>query len=130
MAKNSKQHIDINMDKVIGKTLNKIGLLWRNQARVNMDTISRGVKRGNHIASKRGDSPNNETGELRKTLRYQRYRNILRVGGGNAKINYLKYLEGEGLNRPNVIKSIRQNKTEIESVLGKSILDNVRVRRA
>ena len=67
--------IQFDFDSLARQALKEIGDILVKQGRENMDKISYGrvyiIGGKPHIASKPGDSPNNMTGELRKTIRYE-----------------------------------------------------------
>ncbi len=108
--------IAFDFDKLAKETLEVIGNTVSKQAKENMDKVSHGrayVIGGKvHIASKKGDSPNNMTGAYRDTIRFEVNGKTMKFGAGNATVDYVKYLEG-GLDRPNIVKSIVQNTEEI-----------------
>lgn len=104
------------------KALNKIGDVLVEQAQDNMEKVSVGrvyiVGGKAHIASKAGDTANNMSGALSKTIRFEIQGKVLEFGAGNGVIDYAKYLENpNGLNRPNYTKSILQNKSKIDKVV-------------
>lgn len=108
--------IDFDFDKLAKETLEVIGNTVSKQAKENMDKVSYGrtyiIGGKVHIASKKGDSPNNMTGAYRDTIRFEVNGKTMKFGAGNSKVNYVKYLEG-GLDRPNIVKSIVQNTDKI-----------------
>lgn len=125
--------IKLDINKLIFFTLNEIGGILQAQAIKNLDKISYGrvyiIGGKKHIASKAGDSPNNMTGALRKTVRYEIKGNVLEFGAGNRKVNYAKYLElgtGKMDARPNVHKSILQNKHKIELAIKAQIKEMIK----
>lgn len=112
--------IDFDFNKLAKDALSEIGSILVEQAKDNMQEVSFGksyVIGGRvHIASKAGDTANNQSGALSKTIRYEVKNKELEFGAGNAEIDYAKYLE-EGTSkmkvRPNYTKSIIQNEKKI-----------------
>lgn len=106
------------------KVLNKIGDVLVEQAQDNMEKVSVGrvyiVGGKAHIASKAGDTANNMSGALSKTIRFEIQGKVLEFGAGNSAIKYAKYLEmgtSRMDKRPNYTKSILQNKSKIDKVV-------------
>jgi HK97 gp10 family phage protein len=124
--------------KSFSKTvLSEIGDILVDEAKENMNEISNGrvyVIGGKiHIASKAGDSPNNLSGELNSTIRYEVDENILEFGAGNEKVNYAKYLEKGTKNmdaRPNYTKTILENKASIDKVVLRAVKENIKFKKA
>lgn len=124
--------IHLDFDKLANKSLKVIGDTLIRQAKLNMKKVSYGrvyrVGGRIHIASRAGDTANNMSGTLSRTIRYEKQGYILEFGAGNEKVNYAKYLENGTRKmgaRPNYTKSILQNEkkinAEIEKILKKSI---------
>lgn len=124
--------IHLDFDKLANKSLTVIGDTLVRQAKLNMKKVSYGrvymVGGRIHIASRAGDTANNMSGTLSRTIRYEKQGYILEFGAGNEKVNYAKYLENGTRKmgaRPNYTKSILQNEkkinAEIEKILKKSI---------
>ncbi|MDY0193574.1 MAG: hypothetical protein RBR93_08605 [Aliarcobacter butzleri] len=124
--------------KSFSKTvLSEIGDILVDEAKENMNEISNGrvyVIGGKiHIASKAGDSPNNLSGELNNTIRYEVDENILEFGAGNEKVNYAKYLEKGTKSmdaRPNYTKTILENKASIDKVVLRAVKENIKFKKA
>lgn len=116
------------------KALNSIGDVLVEQAQDNMEKVSIGrvyiVGGKAHIASKKGDTANNLSGALSKTIRFEVDGKILEFGAGDGKVNYAKYLENpNGLNRPNYTKSILQNKSKIDKIVQVEFMKAMRFSR-
>ena len=122
--------IKFDFDNLAQKALTDIGDTLVKQGRANMDKISHGrvyiIGGKPHVASKVGDSPNNMTGDLRKTIRYEVKGRTLEYGSGNGTVNYAKYLEGN-MNRPNITRAIVQSETEIRTRVEKLFLEGLKV---
>lgn len=122
-----------DFDKFSKSVLSEIGDVLVEQSKENMDEISNGrvyvIGGKTHIASKAGDSPNNLSGELKNTIRYDISGNILEFGAGNETINYAKYLE-KGTQRikvrPNYTKTIIQKSPKISEIIAKALKENIR----
>lgn len=122
-----------DFDKFSKSVLSEIGDVLVEQSKENMDEISNGrvyvIGGKNHIASKAGDSPNNLSGELKNTIRYNIDGNILEFGAGNETVNYAKYLE-KGTQRikvrPNYTKTIIQKSPKISEIIAKALKENIR----
>ena len=128
MAKGNK--IGFDFDLLARGALEAIGDIAVKQAKDNMDTVSHGrvyvVGGRSHIASKEGDSPNNMSGDLNKTIRYEVRGHEMEFGAGDSRVDYAKYLEGH-LNRPNITKSIVDNQDAIERIVGDLFVKSMRV---
>lgn len=123
----------IDMEQFTKEALSAIGGVLVDQAKTNMRNVSAGrvyiIGGKAHVASKAGDSPNNLSGELSKSIRFEIEGNILEFGAGDERINYAKYLEvgtSKMDSRPNYTKSILQNKTKIDLMIAKSLSRNMR----
>ena len=122
-----------DFDKFSKSVLSEIGDILVEQSKENMDEISNGrvyvIGGKTHIASKAGDSPNNLSGELKNTIRYDIDGNILEFGAGNETVNYAKYLE-KGTQRikvrPNYTKTIIQKSPKISEIIAKALKENIR----
>lgn len=122
-----------DFDKFSKSVLSEIGDVLVEQSKENMDEISNGrvyvIGGKTHIASKAGDSPNNLSGELKNTIRYDINGNILEFGAGNETVNYAKYLE-KGTQRikvrPNYTKTIIQKSPKISEIIAKALKENIR----
>lgn len=128
MAKGKKIHIDF--DQLARGALEAIGDVSVEQAKGNMNKVSYGrvymVGGRAHIASKEGDSPNNMSGALNETIRYEIHGREMEFGAGNGTVDYAKYLEGY-LNRPNITKSIIERQTDIERIVGDLFVKSMRM---
>ena len=125
--------IDARFEKIFKRSFNKIGSSLVASAQKNMDRISYGrrYKIGGrvHVASKKGDSANNLSGDLRETIRYEIKNGVMEFGAGDTKVDYAKYLEYKKiLDRPNFKKSIRQNKGLIKKEIENQIKRGVVIR--
>ena len=122
--------IQFDFESLARQALADIGDTLVKQGRANMDKISYGrvyiIGGKPHIASKPGDSPNNMTGDLRKTIRYEIRGRILEYGSGNVAVNYAKYLE-RNMNRPNITKSIVQSQQDIETRVNQFFVDSIKI---
>lgn len=118
--------ITTDMKKEIGERL--VDVLKKNMNKISYGRIYK-IKGKIHIASKKGDPPNNLTGALNKSLRYKLHGNdTIEIGGGyEDKVKYLKYLEADRLQRFNVRTLIEKEKRFIERVLNKSVINYFRV---
>lgn len=120
--------IEFDFDALAQKALSDMGGVLVGQGKANMDRLSHGriyVIGGKvHIASKVGDSPNNMTGDLRGTIRYEVKGRTLEYGSGNGAVNYAKYLEKD---RPNITKAIVQSELDISARVSKLFIDSLRV---
>ncbi len=125
--------IEFDFENFSKTVLKEIGNVLVEQAKENMNEVSNGrvyiIGGKTHIASKAGDSPNNLSGELNKTIRYEVDANTLEFGAGNENINYAKYLE-KGTQkmdaRPNYTKTILEKKSSIDRVVMKAVKNNIR----
>jgi HK97 gp10 family phage protein len=115
------------------KALNKIGDVLVEQAQGNMEKVSVGrvyiVGGKAHIASKAGDTANNMSGALSKTIRFEIQGKVLEFGAGDSAIKYAKYLEmgtSRMDKRPNYTKSILQNKSKIDKVVQDELMKAIR----
>lgn len=125
--------IEFDFENFSKTVLKEIGDVLVEQAKENMNEVSNGrvyiIGGKTHIASKAGDSPNNLSGELNKTIRYEVDANTLEFGAGNKNINYAKYLE-KGTQkmdaRPNYTKTILEKKSSIDRVVMKAVKNNIR----
>jgi hypothetical protein len=72
------------------------------------------------IASKRGDTANNQTYALTKSLRYEINGNTLAFGGGNEEVDYASDLELIK-NRPNFVKSFHQKEDAIKTIFNQEL---------
>lgn len=123
-----------DFDKFAKVALKEVGNVLVKQGKENMDEVSFGrvyvVGGKTHIASKAGDTANNLSGDLKKSIRFKIQGNILEYGAGNTKVNYAKYLE-KGTKRmavrPNYTKSILQNKSKIDKVIKGALLNSLKV---
>lgn len=128
--------IEFDFESFAKSVLSEVGDILVKQSKENMDEISNGrvyiIGGKIHIASKAGDSPNNLSGELKKSIRYEVDANILEFGAGNEKINYAKYLE-KGTQkmdaRPNYTKTILDKKSSIDRVVMKAVKENIRFKK-
>jgi hypothetical protein len=125
--------IEFDFENFSKTVLAEIGDVLVEQAKENMNEVSNGrvyiIGGKTHIASKAGDSPNNLSGELNKTIRYEVDANTLEFGAGNENINYAKHLE-KGTQkmdaRPNYTKTILEKKSSIDRVVMKAVKNNIR----
>ena len=125
--------IDFNFDKFAKEALTAVGDFLVSKAQGNMDKVSFGrvyiVNGRKHIASRAGDAPNNMTGALRRTVRYEIHGDVLEFGAGNSRVNYAKFLE-RGTSRmgkrPNYTKTILDNKKEIGEKIEDALVNNIR----
>lgn len=125
--------LKFDFKKFANEALSEIGDVLVSEAQGNMDEVSSGrlylVGGKVHVASRAGDSPNNMSGELKKTIRFKIQGKVLEFGAGNEKIDYAKFLE-LGTNkmavRPNYTKSIVDSKSKIDKVIKKSLVKNIR----
>ena len=113
--------IHFNFDHLANASLQLIGTVATKEAQANMAKVSHGrtyiIGGKKHIASKRGDAPNNLSGNLSKSIRYEMEGNRhMKFGGGDSNVNYLKYLEGT-LFRPNIDKSVLEHKSELDRAI-------------
>lgn len=122
-----------NFDAFAGKALNEIGDILVAQAKGNMEKVSIGrvyiVGGQRHIASKGGDTANNMSGALSKTIRFDIKGKVLEFGAGNSSIKYAKFLElgtSKMDKRPNYTKSILQNKSKIDKVVRVALSNSIR----
>jgi len=124
--------IKFDFDKLAKESLSFIGKVSTEQARDNMAEISYGrtyiIGGKKHIASKRGDAPNNLSGNLSNSMGFKVDGRTMEFGMGNSKVNYAKYLEGY-LFRPNIVKSVLSNKRKIEKELTTLLKKNLRFSR-
>lgn len=121
------------MEQFTKEALEVIGGVLVDQAQTNMRNVSNGrvyiIGGKAHIASKAGDSPNNQSGALSDSIRFEIDGNILEFGAGDENIDYAKYLEigtGKMEARPNYTKSILQNETKIDLMIARSLSRNMR----
>jgi len=122
--------IQFDFDHLAQQALSDIGDTLVKQGRANMDKVSHGrvyvVGGKPHIASRVGDSPNNLSGDLKATIRYETRGRVLEYGSGDETVDYAKYLEGN-MNRPNVTKSIVQSEGAIKARVSKLFVDSIRM---
>lgn len=84
------------------------------------DTVTRYRADGTpykHTASKEGDAPNTDTGELVKSIQVEVKPNGVFVG---SRLDYAGYLE-RNLNRPWLIPALEKNRKLIRDTIGKSV---------
>ena len=125
--------IRIDFDTFAKEVLSEIGTILVKQGKANMNKTSFGrvyiIGGKRHIASKAGDTANNQSGALNETIHFEISGTILEFGAGDKKVNYAKFLE-LGTNRmdkrPNYTKSILQSKTKIDIAIAQSIAKNMR----
>lgn len=126
------KRISFDFDQLAKSALTIIGDTLVKKAQGNMDEVSNGrtyiIKGKPHVASKKGDSPNNMSGELRATIRYELHGNSMEYGSGNATVDYAKYLEAGKLNRPNITKTIVQCEDVITREVERVFVNSVRWR--
>ena len=122
-----------DFERFADKALNTIGDVLVEQAQGNMEKVSVGrvyiVGGKTHIASKVGETANNMSGALSKTIRFEIQGKVLEFGAGNSKIQYAKYLEmgtSKMDKRPNYTKSILQNKSKIDKVVQVELMKAMR----
>jgi HK97 gp10 family phage protein len=125
--------LKFDFDRFANKALNTIGDVLVEQAQDNMQEVSFGrtyiIGGKAHIASKAGDTANNESGALSKTIRFEISGKVLEFGAGNSKIKYAKFLElgtSKMDKRPNYTKSILQNKSKIDKVVKSALMNSIR----
>jgi HK97 gp10 family phage protein len=125
--------LKFDFERFASKALNKVGDVLVEQAQDNMKKVSIGrvyiVGGKRHIASKAGDTANNESGALSKTIRFEISGKVLEFGAGNSKIKYAKFLElgtSKMDKRPNYTKSILQNKSKIDKVVKSALMNSIR----
>lgn len=127
----SKRHLVLDFDALAEDALNEVGKILKKDAKENMDKTSYGHRKYSYKVgrvrwvSRRGDPPNNETGDLNKTIDYKVIGRFMEFGAGSSRVNYAKYLEGN-LNRPNITKSVDSGKKKIEEELERKFIDHVR----
>ena len=131
----TQKKLKFNFAELAGHTLNTIGTALVDQARSNMDQISYGrvyiIGGKRHIASKRGDSPNNLSRDLRGTIRFETQGRTMEFGAGDQKVDYAKHLENKaGLDRPNIVKSVEQRRSEIEREVAQFFVKSLKVSNA
>ena len=116
--------VTFDFDEMLTKAFPRMGGALVNQARANMAEISYGktyVVNGRvRIASKPGDTANNQTHDLTKSLRYDIQGHNLEFGGGTDRVTYAGHLELLK-NRPNFVKSFRQKEDVIRMIFNKEI---------
>lgn len=122
---------EFDFDKFAKKSLDEIGGVLVESAKENMNKTSFGrtyvINGKSHIASKRGDTANNLSGDLKGTIRFVTSGNILEFGAGNESISYAKYLENPNvLNRPNYTKTLLENEARINKFIKDEILKNIK----
>jgi hypothetical protein len=131
LIKIMSKKIKFDFNHLAHRTLEDIGDVLVEQGKTNMDKVSFGrvyiIGGKPHIASKVGDSPNNLTGDLKSSIRYEIEGKIMEYGSGDGKINYAKYLEPD---RPNITKAITQNESKISASIEKLFIDSLRVANA
>lgn len=122
-----------DFDKFAKKALSEIGDVLVEQGQANMAKVSVGrvyiIGGKAHIASRAGDTANNLSGALSKTIRFEVQGKVLEFGAGNEKVNYAKHLElgtSKMDKRPNYTKSILQNEKKIDAVIKKALSDSIR----
>lgn len=107
----------------------QVGDILVEQSKDNMDDYSHGrvvISHGRlHTVSVRGQSANNDTGDLVATIRYETpSATRLVFGAGNSDVDYAGYLEDRNkLNRPNYRKTVEQLEQEIDDIVSSSVLD-------
>lgn len=126
--------IKFDFYKFIGGAFKEVGRGLVGQARRNMNKKSFGrvyiIGGKKHIASKYGDPPNNMTGALRDSIGYKVNFRELEFGSGSNSVMYSKYLENkEGLNRPNIKKSVFQRTYETHAIIKKRFEKSFRFKR-
>jgi HK97 gp10 family phage protein len=122
-----------DFDNFAKNALSEIGDVLVDKAKSNMDKVSVGrvyiIGGKAHIASRAGESPNNLSGALNDTIRFEIDKNTLEFGAGNEKVDYAKYLE-DGTSkmdkRPNYTKSILESKSKIDKVINDELDKNIR----
>ncbi len=127
--------MEYNRIEIFDILLKEIGKFLVKEARQNMDRISFGriykIKGRNHIASRPYDSPNNLSGQLRKTIRYEKKNfNSMEFGAGNKKIVYATFLElgtQKMKPRPNYTRSVLNNENKIKDIIVKVFKNNFRL---
>lgn len=126
------KRIEFDFDALARDALTIIGDTLVKAAQGNMDKVSNGrtyiIKGKPHVASKIGDSPNNMSGELRGTIRYELQGKSMEYGSGDATVDYAKYLEAGKLNRPNITKTIVQCEDVITREVERVLVNSVRWR--
>ena len=120
-----------DFDTFAKNALDEVGEILVDGAKENMDKVSVGrtyvINGRQHIASKRGDTANNLSGDLKESIRFETQGNILEFGAGDEKINYAKYLENPNvLNRPNYTKTILENQAKIDKKIQDELVKNIR----
>jgi len=125
--------IHFDFDKLAKGSLDHIGTILVKQAKGNMNKTSYGktyiIGGKVHIASRVGDSPNNLSGALNKSIRFEIHGRKMKFGAGNESIRYAKFLElgtRKMSKRPNYTKSIMQNKHEIDLELKRLFEKSIR----
>ena len=126
------KRIEFDFDSLAKSALTIIGDTLVKKAQENMDEVSHGrtyiIKGKPHVASKKGDSPNNLSGDLRATIRYELHGKSMEYGSGDEKVDYAKYLEGGSLNRPNITKTLVQCEDVITREVERVLVNSVRWR--
>ena len=125
--------IVFDFDGFASKALGEIGEILVDNSKQSMDKVSHGrvyiVGGRVHIASKAGDTANNMTGALKKTIRFEIQGKVLEFGAGNSQVDYAKYLEmgtKKMEKRPNYTKTLLQNQNQIDAKVKKLFEDSIR----
>jgi hypothetical protein len=116
--------INFDFAELRDDSLREIGAVLVEQAKDNMDDYSHGrtymVNGRVHIVSRVGQTANNLSGDLNDSIRYKLSNGVMEFGAGNRDIDYAGYLE-ENHTRPNYMKSVNQNRSEIRRIVGNRI---------
>lgn len=127
----SNRRLVLDFDALAADVLQEVGEILKKEGKDNMDRTSFGHKQYSYKVkrlrwvSKKGQSANNETGELVKTIRYKINGHTMEYGAGNARLDYAKYLEGS-MKRPNITKAVDTGKQKIEAALQRKFMEHVR----
>lgn len=127
--------MDFNKKELYDHLLNEIGTVLVRKARNNMDKVSVGrrytIKGRKHIASKPYEAPNNFTGNLNTTIRYERITfDSIKFGAGDQRIKYAKFLEAGTQRmkpRPNYNKTIVDNIKNLNTIVEKAMKEKFRL---
>lgn len=127
----TNRRLVLDFDALAADVLQEVGEILKKEGKDNMARTSRGhfsysakVKRFRWV-SRKGESANNETGELTKTIDYKINGHKMEYGAGNAELDYAKYLEGK-MKRPNITKAVDSGKQRIEATLERKFREHVR----
>lgn len=127
---------EFDFNKFSKSALSEIGNVLVKQSKSNMKKISLGrvyiIGGKAHIASKAGDAPNNLSGALSGSIRYEIKGNVLEFGAGDEEIDYAKFDELGTKKmgaRPNYTKSILENKAKIDKLIENELIQSIRFKK-